>query len=42
MLGELGDAGKLDQADFVIRNQVGAANVEILAAATGQIFELPA
>ena len=36
------DIGKLLQPDLALDDQVGAADVEIIAAAAGEIFELPA
>ena len=36
------DVGKLLQRDLALDDQVGAADVEIIAAAAGEIFELPA
>src|SRR3984893_9846552 len=36
------DTGKLSQPDLAARDQIGAADVEIIAAAAGEIFELPA
>src|SRR6516165_2157089 len=39
---ELGDIGKLQQSDRARDDEIRAADVEVIAAATGQIFELPA
>ena len=36
------DIGKLDQPDRAAGDQIGAADVEIIAAAAGEVFELPA
>src|SRR5204863_9292587 len=36
------DVGKLSESDLAARDQIGAADVEIIAAAAAQIFELPA
>jgi hypothetical protein len=40
--GEFGDIGKLLEADLAFDDQVGAADVEIVAAAAGEVLELPA
>src|SRR6266481_964547 len=36
------DIGKLLQGDLAFDDQIGAADIEIIAAAAGEIFELPA
>ncbi len=36
------DIRKLPQADLAAHDQIGAADIEIIAAATGEVFELPA
>src|SRR5262249_46204490 len=38
---EFRDVEELDQRDVAVDDQVGAADVEIIAAAAGQILELP-
>ena len=40
--GEAVDIGKLLQRDIALDDQVGAADIEIIAAAAGEVFELPA
>src|ERR1700722_11120236 len=39
---EGGDVGELHQPDFALNDQIGAADIEIVAATTGEILELPA
>src|SRR6516225_9166492 len=38
---ELGDIGKLQQSNLARNDEIRAADVEVITAATGQIFELP-
>jgi hypothetical protein len=39
---EPGDVGELHQADRAVDDQVGAADIEVVPAAAGQVLELPA
>jgi hypothetical protein len=39
---KLGDVGELHQPDLALDDEIGAADVEIIAAAAGQVLELPA
>src|SRR5882672_1044701 len=39
---ELGDVGELHEAHLALDQQVGAADVEVVAAAARQVLELPA
>src|SRR6266850_8217707 len=39
---ELRDIGKLHQTNLAFGNQIGTADIEIIAAAAGEVLELPA
>ena len=39
---EPGDIGKLRQSDLACNDQIGAADIEVVAAAAGEVLELPA
>ena len=39
---EGGDIGKLHQPDLAFDDQIGTADIEIVAAAAGEVLELPA
>ena len=42
MIGELINLVELHKINFALGKQVRTANIEIIAAATGEIFKLPA
>ena len=39
---EPGDIGKLHQPDLAFDDQIGTADIEVIAAAAGEVLELPA
>ena len=39
---KLGDIGKLHQSYFTFNDQIGTADIEVVAAAAGEVLELPA
>src|SRR5262249_41023206 len=38
---EFGNVGKLRQSDLAPDDQIGTADIEVIAAAAGKVFELP-